>query len=125
MTDFGWPVVPEGLTELLATFRDRYGDRLPPVVITENGCSYEGVDDQDRRIAYLDGHLRAAAPGPRGGRGRARLLRLVAAGQLRVGGGVRAALRPGPRRLRDAGAHPEGVVRLAAGRASRAQAGDG
>lgn len=57
-TDFGWPVVPEGLTELLTGFRDRYGDRLPPVVITENGCSYEGVDDQDR-IAYLDAHIRA------------------------------------------------------------------
>ncbi|MET9785647.1 GH1 family beta-glucosidase [Streptomyces canus] len=58
VTDFGWPVVPEGLTELLTTFHERYGDRLPPVVITENGCSYEGVDDQDR-IAYLDGHIRA------------------------------------------------------------------
>ncbi len=58
VTDFGWPVVPEGLTELLTTFRDRYGDRLPPVVITENGCSYDGIDDQDR-IAYLDGHVRA------------------------------------------------------------------
>jgi beta-glucosidase len=58
VTDFGWPVVPEGLTELLTGFRDRYGDRLPPVVITENGCSYEGVDDQDR-IAYLDAHVRA------------------------------------------------------------------
>ncbi|MGI5443171.1 GH1 family beta-glucosidase [Streptomyces shenzhenensis] len=58
VTDFGWPVVPEGLTELLTAFRDRYGDRLPPVVITENGCSYEGLDDQDR-IAYLDGHIRA------------------------------------------------------------------
>lgn len=57
-TDFGWPVVPEGLTELLTDFHERYGDRLPPVVITENGCSYEGVDDQ-RRIAYLDGHVRA------------------------------------------------------------------
>ncbi|MFJ2301255.1 GH1 family beta-glucosidase [Streptomyces sp. NPDC087787] len=58
VTDFGWPVVPEGLTELLTGLIDRYGDRLPPVVITENGCSYEGLDDQDR-IAYLDGHLRA------------------------------------------------------------------
>ncbi|MET8484436.1 GH1 family beta-glucosidase [Streptomyces tendae] len=58
LTDFGWPVVPEGLTELLTGFRDRYGDRLPPVVITENGCSYEGLDDRDR-IAYLDGHVRA------------------------------------------------------------------
>ncbi|CAM5256502.1 Beta-glucosidase OS=Streptomyces tendae OX=1932 GN=GUR47_09745 PE=3 SV=1 [Streptomyces tendae] len=58
LTDFGWPVVPEGLTELLTGFRDRYGDRLPPVVITENGCSYEGLDDRDR-ITYLDGHVRA------------------------------------------------------------------
>ncbi|MEU6675936.1 GH1 family beta-glucosidase [Streptomyces sp. NPDC046925] len=58
VTDFGWPVVPESLTELLTGFRDRYGDRLPPLVITENGCSYEGLDDQ-RRIDYLDGHVRA------------------------------------------------------------------
>ncbi|WP_129309261.1 GH1 family beta-glucosidase [Streptomyces sp. L2] len=58
VTDFGWPVVPEALTELLTGFRERYGDRLPPVVITENGCSYEGVDDQER-IAYLDAHIRA------------------------------------------------------------------
>ncbi|MCX5334204.1 GH1 family beta-glucosidase [Streptomyces sp. NBC_00140] len=58
VTDFGWPVVPEALTELLTGFRERYGDRLPPVVITENGCSYEGVHDR-ARIDYLDGHLRA------------------------------------------------------------------
>ncbi|MER8014330.1 GH1 family beta-glucosidase [Streptomyces griseoluteus] len=58
VTDFGWPVVPEALTGLLTGLRDRYGDRLPPLVITENGCSYEGLDDQDR-IAYLDGHVRA------------------------------------------------------------------
>ncbi|MGW4950230.1 GH1 family beta-glucosidase [Streptomyces parvulus] len=58
LTDFGWPVVPEGLTELLTGLRERYGDRLPPVVVTENGCSYEGLDDRDR-IAYLDGHVRA------------------------------------------------------------------
>jgi beta-glucosidase len=58
VTDFGWPVVPEGLTELLTGFRERYGDRLPPVVITENGCSYDGVHDT-ARIAYLDGHVRA------------------------------------------------------------------
>ncbi|QNS06349.1 GH1 family beta-glucosidase [Streptomyces xanthii] len=58
VTDFGWPVVPDALTELLTSFRDRYGDRLPPVVITENGCAYEGLDDR-ARIAYLDGHLRA------------------------------------------------------------------
>ncbi|TLQ43087.1 GH1 family beta-glucosidase [Streptomyces marianii] len=57
-TRFGWPVVPDGLRELLVTLRARYGDRLPPVHITENGCSYDGLDD-DSRIAFLDGHLRA------------------------------------------------------------------
>ncbi|WP_282693927.1 GH1 family beta-glucosidase [Streptomyces sp. CC208A] len=58
VTDFGWPVVPDALTELLTSFQGRYGDRLPPLVITENGCAYEGLDDQ-ARITYLDGHLRA------------------------------------------------------------------
>ncbi|OPG08561.1 beta-glucosidase [Streptomyces sp. GKU 895] len=58
VTDFGWPVVPEALTELLTTFHTRYGDRLPPVVITENGCSYEGLHDR-ARIDYLDSHVRA------------------------------------------------------------------
>lgn len=57
-TDFGWPVVPEGLRDLLVGLGERYGDRLPPVVITENGCSYEGLRDA-RRIDYLDRHLRA------------------------------------------------------------------
>ncbi len=65
-TDFGWPVVPEGLRDTLLQLRERYGDRLPTVTITESGCSYDdpvepdGVHDH-RRIAYLDGHLRAVA----------------------------------------------------------------
>lgn len=65
-TDFDWPVVPDGLRELLATLRARYGDRLPPLYITENGCSYgDGPDPgtgriQDaRRIAYHEAHVRA------------------------------------------------------------------
>ncbi|MBU2668334.1 beta-glucosidase [Actinoplanes bogorensis] len=58
-TAFGWPVVPEGLTELLTSLRETYGKNLPPIYITENGCSTdEGVDDQFR-IDYLDSHLRA------------------------------------------------------------------
>ncbi|GGU58162.1 beta-glucosidase [Streptomyces albospinus] len=57
-TAFDWPVVPEALTELLLSFRARYGASLPPVLITENGCSYDGIDDTER-IAFLDGHLRA------------------------------------------------------------------
>ncbi|KAA9377066.1 beta-glucosidase [Microbispora cellulosiformans] len=58
MTAFGWPVVPGGLRELLESLTVRYGDALPPVYVTENGCSYDGLDDQER-IAYLDGHIRA------------------------------------------------------------------
>ena len=65
LTDFDWPVVPAGLREVLGQLAARYPDTLPPVIITENGCSYAdgpGPDARvhdDRRIAYLDGHLRA------------------------------------------------------------------
>jgi beta-glucosidase len=67
VTAFGWPVIPAGLTELLVLLRDRYGDRLPPVYITENGCSQvdeptaDGSIDDQARISYLDGHIRAVA----------------------------------------------------------------
>jgi beta-glucosidase len=65
LTAFGWPVIPAGMTEVLTTLKDRYGDRLPPVYITENGCSTnddapaDGTVDDQPRIGYLDGHLRA------------------------------------------------------------------
>jgi beta-glucosidase len=64
-TAFGWPVVPAGLTELLMLLKERYGAALPPVYITENGCSADdrvsagGVVADDTRISYLDGHIRA------------------------------------------------------------------
>jgi beta-glucosidase len=63
-THFGWPIVPEGLTELLVGLRDRYGERLPRIQITENGCSQDdrvvgGVVDDPGRIRYLEGHLAA------------------------------------------------------------------
>ncbi len=67
ITAFGWPIVPAGLTEVLVQLRDRYADRLPPVYVTENGCSMPdvpatdgSVEDRDR-IGYLDGHIRAVA----------------------------------------------------------------
>ena len=64
-TDFGWPVVPEAFGETLRMLKERYGDALPPVYITENGCSYGDGPDRtgrvrdDRRVAFLDGYLRA------------------------------------------------------------------
>ena len=58
-TAFGWPIVPSGLRDLMTGLQDQYGEALPPVYITENGCSTaDGLDDS-ARIAYLDGHLRA------------------------------------------------------------------
>jgi beta-glucosidase len=67
VTAFGWPVIPAGLTEILSTLADRYRAKLPPVYITENGCSVADqpddlgkIDDQPR-ISYLDGHIRAVA----------------------------------------------------------------
>ena len=66
-TDFGWAIVPSGLTEILVTLKDRY-PQLPPVIITENGASFhdagpgpDGRVADPRRIAYLDAHLRATA----------------------------------------------------------------
>jgi beta-glucosidase len=67
VTAFGWPVVPAGLTQTLTQLRARYGDRLPPVYITENGCSAtdeprpDGSINDEFRIGYLDGHIRAIA----------------------------------------------------------------
>jgi beta-glucosidase len=62
-TDMGWPITPEGFTELLVRLRDDYPD-LPPLYITENGCAYDdpivgGRISDRRRIEYLDLHLRA------------------------------------------------------------------
>ena len=64
-TAFGWPVVPSGLTELLVGLRAEYGAALPPIYITENGCSTNDTVGEDgrvhdgARIDFLDRHLRA------------------------------------------------------------------
>ncbi|MFE1955013.1 GH1 family beta-glucosidase [Streptomyces sp. NPDC059524] len=57
-TAFDWPVVPDGLRELLVTLKDRY-PALPPVHITENGCSTDGAIHDPDRIDYLATHLQA------------------------------------------------------------------
>ncbi len=72
-TDFGRPVVPDSLREWLITLRARYRAALPPIIITESGCSYatgpdaDGVVDDQDRIDYLDAHLRAVAVAVRAG----------------------------------------------------------
>lgn len=64
-TGFGWPIVPEGLTQLLLDLKERYAEKLPPIHITENGCSYPdlpdaaGKIDDSKRIEYLELHLEA------------------------------------------------------------------
>ena len=64
-TAFGWPVVPEGLTELLVGLKARYGGTLPPITITENGCSTTDEPDASgtvhdaARIDYLYAHISA------------------------------------------------------------------
>ncbi len=71
-TDFGWPVVPAAFTDLLVELTARYPG-IPPIFITENGCSCgmgpdgSGVVDDQPRIDYLDAHLRAVAAAVRRG----------------------------------------------------------
>jgi beta-glucosidase len=63
-TAMGWPVQPEGLTEMLVRVKDEYAD--VPMYVTENGRAVHDYVDPDgnvvdeERIAYLDGHFRAA-----------------------------------------------------------------
>jgi beta-glucosidase len=65
VTDFGWPVVPDGLGDLLVSMSEQYGELLPPLYVTESGCAYDDEPDaagrvaDQRRIDYLDAHLRA------------------------------------------------------------------
>ncbi|WP_329519038.1 GH1 family beta-glucosidase [Spirillospora sp. NBC_01491] len=63
-TGMGWPIVPDALRSLLHTLKDRYGPLLPPVHITENGCSFpdevvDGAVDDTARIEFLDAHIKA------------------------------------------------------------------
>jgi beta-glucosidase len=62
VTAMDWPVVPEALTELLLRIKRDYGDL--PLLITENGAAFQdrlddGVVDDERRLAYLRGHIDA------------------------------------------------------------------
>lgn len=67
-TGLGGYIEPDALRQSLLSLTRRYGDRLPPLVVTENGTSQQpgteepGPDGRvrdDGRIAYLDSHVRA------------------------------------------------------------------
>ncbi|MFC4054381.1 GH1 family beta-glucosidase [Actinomadura syzygii] len=63
VTGMGWPIVPDAFLSLLRTLDSRYD--LPPLYITENGCSFsdeigpDGAVDDSSRIAFLDAHINA------------------------------------------------------------------
>jgi len=66
-TGFGWPIAPEYLGVVLENLDARYGDRVPPIIITEGGASFPdevGVPDT-KRIDYLREHIAVAAADPR------------------------------------------------------------
>jgi beta-glucosidase len=64
-TQMGWPIVPEGLVEVLQFVEDRRPGL--PTYITENGSAFEdipdagGYVDDEARLEYLRSHLRACA----------------------------------------------------------------
>jgi len=66
VTDMGWEIHPEGLTELLVDLHRRYPG-LPPIYVMENGMANAGdtvVDGRvadTARIAYMHDHLEALA----------------------------------------------------------------
>ncbi|WP_116205337.1 GH1 family beta-glucosidase [Amycolatopsis circi] len=65
MTTNDSPIVPQALRDLLVSFHERYREHLPPVQITENGCSFAdepaaaaSVPDPER-VEFLASHLQA------------------------------------------------------------------
>ncbi len=65
LTDMGWEVYPQGLTELLLSLKRDYPE-LPPVYVTENGAAFpdtlvDGRVHDAARLRYLQDHIAAAA----------------------------------------------------------------
>ncbi|MFZ2989509.1 family 1 glycosylhydrolase, partial [Ideonella sp.] len=70
LTDMGWEVYPEGLTELLLRLKRDYA--VPPLCITENGGAFkdelqDGRVDDHARTDYLVRHIAAVAEAMRQG----------------------------------------------------------
>ena len=65
VTDMGWEIYPQGLTELLVKLNGEYA--LPPVYITENGMAHAetleaGQVVDTARIDFVSRHLQALQP---------------------------------------------------------------
>jgi beta-glucosidase len=65
LTDMGWEVYPEGLSEMLEWVHKEYAP--PAIFITENGCAYPEpstvvteVLNDPKRVAFFKGYLAAA-----------------------------------------------------------------
>ncbi len=103
VTAMDWEIDAPGLLETLQRVHRDY----PPVplYVTENGAAFadeialDGTVPDPDRVRYFDEHLRACHEAIAAGVPLARLLRLVAHGQLRVGTRLFEALRHGLRRL--------------------------
>tara|TARA_R110002126_G_scaffold16500_8_gene65832 strand:- start:162 stop:1514 length:1353 start_codon:yes stop_codon:yes gene_type:complete len=70
LTDMGWEIYPQGLTDILLDINTRY--TLPPVYITENGAAMpdtlqQGQIDDSERVAYFQQHLQAVEQAIHGG----------------------------------------------------------
>ncbi|WP_035054259.1 GH1 family beta-glucosidase [Andreprevotia chitinilytica] len=66
LTDMGWEVYAQGLSDLLLRLQREYGAALPPIYITENGMANadqitDGEIHDPQRIAFLHTHLTALA----------------------------------------------------------------
>lgn len=62
ITDMGWEVYPQGLTDLLLRLQRDY--RLPPIFITENGAAFkdrllDGQVHDEARQRYIQNHIAA------------------------------------------------------------------
>ena len=119
-TAMNWPIVPDGLYELLMTLNSRYPDL--DLYITENGACFDdtvaadgSVNDADR-VAFLRDHIAAASRAVAAGARLRGYFVWSLLGQFRMGGRLQPPLRRGPRRFRDAEAHAEGVVCVSRGR---------
>ncbi|HRD85107.1 MAG TPA: GH1 family beta-glucosidase [Rubrivivax sp.] len=70
VTDMGWEICPQALTELLLRLRRDYAPQR--LLITENGAAFadplhDGQVHDDDRVRYLHGHIRAVAEANRQG----------------------------------------------------------